>query len=68
MMTMCRVMASRTAFRPFIALTSDGSKSGMSPGVMRSMARSITGRPPPIARRVNSHASCPSQWSMPAKS
>ena len=66
MITMCLVMASRTPLRPFMPMTSEGSKSGMSPGVIRSMARSIVPRPAPMGRRVKSQASCPSQWSMPA--
>ncbi len=49
-----------------MAIWSDGSKSGMSPGVMRSMARSMLPRPVPIGRRVNSQASWPSQCSIPA--
>ena len=42
---MCLVIASWMAFKPFMAICSDGSKSGMSPGVMRSMALSMLGRP-----------------------
>ena len=45
MMTMCLLIASWIAFKPFMAIWSDGSKSGMSPGVMRSMARSMLLRP-----------------------
>ncbi len=57
MMTMCLVIASLTALSPFMAIWSEGSKSGMSPGVMRSTARSMLLRPDPIGRRVNSQAS-----------
>ena len=66
MTTMCFVIASLTPLSPLIAIWSEGSKSGMSPGVMRSMARSIVPLPLPIGRRVKSHASWPSQWSIPA--
>ena len=65
MTTMCLVIASWIAFKPFMAIWSDGSKSGMSPGVMRSIARSMLFRPVPIGRRVKSHASWPSQCKQP---
>ena len=57
MTTMCLLIASLTPFSPFMAIWSDGSKSGISPGVMRSTARSMLLRPVPIARSVNSQAS-----------
>ena len=66
MITMCLVIASLTPLSPFMAMSSEGSKSGMSPGVMRSIARSMLLRPEPIGRRVKSQASCPSQCSIPA--
>ena len=44
MMTMCRDIASLTFISPLRAICNDGSKSGMSPGVIRSIARSIEPR------------------------
>ena len=48
-----------------MAICREGSKAGMSPGVIRSIARSIDACRPPIGRSVNSQASWPSQWTIP---
>jgi hypothetical protein len=63
---MCLLIASGIALSPFMAICSEGSKSGMSPGVIRSIERSMLLRALPIGRSMNSQASCPSQWSSPA--
>jgi hypothetical protein len=66
MTMMCRFPASLAPSRPFMAIWSDGPKSGMSLGVIRSMARSMPERLAPMGRTVKSHDSWPFQWSMPA--
>ena len=62
---MCLVIASWTLRSPASDIWSVGSKAGMSPGVIRSIARSIDALPLPTGRIVNSQASCPSQWTIP---
>ena len=62
---MCLVIASWTFRSPASESWRVGSNAGMSPGVIRSMARSIDALPLPTGRIVNSQASWPSQWTIP---